>query len=101
MIARHEHLRDGFTLEPRLALDELIQQMAPESALGELIRDQLAHVLDVIIRQTAAISVDPLSVTRAGPAVAADQDKGIEPVRMIEPEQKRHAGADAASRADC
>src|ERR1700674_2824189 len=35
MIAGHEDLRDGFAPQPRLTLDELVEEVPPEPAVSE------------------------------------------------------------------
>ena len=51
----------------------------------------------MVVREVGAVAVDAPLVARARAAVATDQDDGLEQVRVVERQQERDAGADAAA----
>src|SRR3954447_14048725 len=65
VVPGHEYLRDGFAVQPRLALDPHIEEVPPEPAVSEGWRNKVAQMLDVKVLQALAIIVDAALITAA------------------------------------
>src|SRR5207253_4324688 len=104
-LERLEYIGDAFGIERAVAFDEARQQVAADRTVGPRLRHAVAQMAAVVFRQGSggamrAITGDAVLELRLRPAVAADQDRGLENLWMVAGEHQRELGADAASEHD-